>query len=259
MNVCQILMACLLVGTVTDDPQANEVLEEALSGPRWEIAPEVSFFRYREPGVMKDSGLLYGTGVAYTRDRPRGLLRLEGSFSFGLVDYEGSLMDGTPYTMEKNRDYLLNLRLLRGYPWQACDWDNQFYAGLGYRGLNDDSTHDWAGYDRQSNYLYVPLGLKTYHGLAGHWQIGLGGELDLLLFGLQFSGTTEEGDPVINLQFPGFGARASMELRHKTKSLDLAIAPFAQYWWIEESNTSHGWYEPRNNTFQYGASLIWRF
>jgi len=259
MNVCPLLMTCLLLGTAASDLPENPIPEELLFLTRWEIGPEISYFRYEEPGTMTDKGILYGVAASYTRYRPRGLFRVEGSFCFGEVDYEGSLLDGTPYAMEGNHDFLLNLRLLWGRLRQTERWDHQFYAGLGYRGLNDDSTQDPAGYDRQANYLYVPFGLKTDYGLADHWLIGLGGELDVLLVGLQFSGTTEGGDPVINVQWPGFGARASVELRHKVKAADLAISPFVQYWWVEESSTCHGWYEPRNNSVQYGLSLIWRF
>jgi hypothetical protein len=257
MNVLQMLVVGVLL-TAPESRQANGNVEEMLTGPRWEVAPEVSYYRYTEPGTMKIDGLLYGVAASYTRYRPRELFRVDGEFAVGQVDYEGALMDGTPYTMEGDTDFLLNLRLLWGQSCPAAGWDNLFYAGLGYRGLNDCSIQDPAGYDRQSNYFYVPLGLKTYHELTGHWQIGLGGEFDLLLLGVQISGV-EANSAVVNVQWPGFGARASVELRHRAKSADLAIAPFVQYWWVEESNTSDGWYEPRNNTIQYGLSLIWRF
>jgi hypothetical protein len=257
MSTLQMLVVGVLL-TAGEGPQTNGNGEEVLTGPRWEVAPEVSYYRYAEPGTMKIDGLLYGVAASYTCYRPRGLFRVDGEFAFGLVDYEGSLLDGTPYTMEGSYDFLLNLRLLWGRSWPVAGWDNLFYAGLGYRGLNDCSIQDPAGYDRQSNYFYVPLGLKTYRDLIGHWQIGIGGEFDLLLLGIQISGVEDNG-AVVNLQASGFGARTSVELRRQVKSTDLAIAPFVQYWWVEESNTSDGWYEPRNNTIQYGLSLIWRF
>jgi hypothetical protein len=259
MKAYPMLVVCVLLGTAAMGQETSEVTEEVLTGPKWEIGPEISYFRYEEPGLMKDTGVLYGVAGAYTRSRPNRVFRVEGGFAFGEVDYEGSLSDDTPYTMQGSHDYLLNLRLLWGRPWQAGDWDNQFYAGLGYRVLNDDSSQDPSGYDRQSNYFYLPVGLKTYHELADHWQIGLGGEFDVLLLGIQFSGIYDNG-ALTSVQWPGFGARASVELRHKVKSADLAIAPFVQYWWVDDSSVSpDGWYEPRNNSLQYGLSLIWRF
>jgi hypothetical protein len=264
MNVFSVLVTCVLLGATGD---ANSVLDETLTAPRWEIAPEVCWFRYQEPGVMENHGVLYGVAAAYThyyqeKLQPK-LFRVEGEFALGEVEYEGSLMDGTPYTMDGNHDYLVNVRLLWGSLWQSHAWENQFYAGFGYRYLNDDSTQDPAGYERQSNYLYVPLGLRAYHGLGGNWLFGLGGEFDILLIGLQISGIPEsETDPstVTNWQSPGFGARGTLELRHRAQALDLAVAPFIQYWWVDDSSTSSGgWYEPRNNTLQYGVNLIWRF
>jgi len=258
MNAIRMLAVGVLLGTAATGLGAREDTEKALTAPTWEIGPEVSYFRYEEPGTMKDTGVLYGVTGAYTHSRYSRLFRIEGAFSFGLVDYEGALDDGTPYTMHGNHDYLLNLRLLWGQEWGAAGWDNRFTVGFGYRGLNDDSSQDPHGYDRQSNYLYLPVGLKACHELANHWQIGLGGELDILLIGIQFSGIYEDS-VLTNVQWPGFGARASVELRHKGRPIDLALAPFIQYWWVDDSSVSDGWYEPRNHSFQYGLGLIWRF
>ena len=244
---------------VADNSSADSVAAEAPLGPRWEVAPEISWFRYEEPGVMRDEGMFYGVAGSYTRPRERGFFRLEAAFSIGTMDYEGSLQDGTPYSMEDSVDCLLSLRLLGGYPWQAARWDNLFYAGFGYRFLNDDSRSDPAGYDRVSNYFYVPLGVKGHHALGHGWRLGLGGEFDLLLLGVQIS-YIGESQPQVNAQWPGFGGRASVELRRSDSKMDLALAPFIQYWWIDESSTSsEGWYEPRNNSVQYGLDLIWRF
>lgn len=264
MSVCHVLMVCILLGAA-GAPGAQGAAADLLTAPHWEIAPEICVFQYEEPGMMRDKGILYGLAGAYAHSRDNRLFRIEGEFAFGTVDYEGTLLDyegspvaGVSYTMEGNQDYLLNLRLLRGRQWETESWDNRFHIGLGYRGLNDDSTQDPAGYHRQSNYFYLPVGLKMYHDLADRWQIGLGGEFDLLLLGVQLTQIRDDGT-LTNLQWPGLGARASVELRRRTPSVDLAIAPFVQYWWVDDSTASHGWYEPHNQSFQYGLNLIWRF
>ncbi len=257
MGMCQMLAVCVLLGAASG-PGAKGAAADVLTAPHWEIGPQISVFQYEEPGKMKDKGILYGGAAAYTHYRNNKLFRIEGEFALGTVDYEGSLTDGTPYRMEGSHDYLLNLRLAWGRQWEAEGWHNQFHFGFGYRGLNDDSTQDPAGYDRQSAYFYLPLGLKTHHDLADRWQIGLGGEFDLLLLGLQFSQIRNDG-VLTNVQWPGIGVRASVELRHRAPPGDLAIAPFVQYWWVDDSTASDGWYEPRNQSFQYGLNLIWRF
>jgi hypothetical protein len=253
----QILVTCVLLG-VAGDPGVPGAAADLLTASHWEIGPQISVFQYEEPGLMKNQGTLYGVAGAYTRAHENRLFRVESDFALGTVDYDGVLTDGTPYTMTGSHDYLLNLRLLWGRQWEAGTWNNQLYAGLAYRGLNDDSTQDPLGYDRQSAYFYVPLSLRTYRPLAGGWQIGLAGEFDLLLLGLQSSQIPNDG-AVTNLQWPGLGGRASVELRYRTPSVDLAFAPFLQYWWVDDSAAAHGWYEPRNQSFQYGLGLIWRF
>jgi hypothetical protein len=258
MNVLQIVVVCAFLGTAQNEAGASLAAGQAAAGP-WEIAPEVSWYRYREPRFMKNEGVLYGVAMAYTQQSGNDFWRLEAGVSTGEVDYDGALQDGTPYKMSGSRDWLLRLHLLKGYPWQTEEWDNHFYMGIAYRLLSDDSSSDPAGYERVSNYFYVPLGLRAGHALRDGWDIGLGGEFDFLLLGIQISDVGID-PPQTNVQWPGFGLRGSLEIRHRSDNADLAIAPFVQYWWVDESEeNSEGWYEPENNTLQAGASLIWRF
>jgi hypothetical protein len=218
---------------------------------------------------MKEQGMLYGVTGAYTRyfeaTYEGHILQLEGGFSTGQVDYDGGLQDGTPYTMEGNRDYLVNARLLWGPVWQTDTWSNYIHYGLGYRYLQDDSTQDPFGYRRHSNYLYLPLGLKASRVLGGPWYFEAGAEVDVLLVGLQISeiAVSENDSSLENWQWPGFGARASVAARYKSESVDLALAPFVQFWWVDESHAVYSgeyyWVEPRNWSVQVGLNLIWRF
>jgi len=268
MNMLHVLVVCALFGAAPDDSQTYKKLGELLSTPNWSIAPEVSWFHYEEPGLMKDEGTLYGVAASYTRYYPAAfedrILRLEGSLAAGQVDYDGELMDGTPYTMEGNDDYLFNARVLWGPVWHTATWANYFHYGFGYRYLCDDSTQDPAGYRRHSNYFYIPLGVKASRALGGNWYLELGGESDALLAGLQITELPEsetDSSSVRNWQWPGFGLRGSLQARCKTNSVDVAIAPFVQYWWVDDSRPSvtRTWYEPRNWSVQLGADLICRF
>jgi hypothetical protein len=253
------LLMCAFCGAMEDDGQVNIALAKIPTEGRWEVAPEVSWYRYREPGLMENEGVLYGIGASYTQPREKGFWRLEGVVSAGHVDYDGALQDGTPYRMSNSRDWLLGLRLLGEYPWQVKEWESRLFAGIGYRFLSDDSSSDPAGYERASNYFYLPLGLRGSRPWRNGWDIGLGGEFDLLLVGVQVSDVGEH-PPQTNVQWPGFGTRVSFEMRHRDGRFDLAVSPFLQYWWVDESNeSSEGWYEPENNTLQVGLSAIWRF
>lgn len=273
------LMVCILMTHPLFAQEDSTELGESLKPPSWEIAPEISHFTYREPGVMKDEGTFYGIVGSYTRRRLRegdptqsgidgndfrswSTLRIEGRLSFGEVDYDGSYMNGTPLRTSGTDDFLLDIRLMGGREWQPATFFNAFYAGLGYRFLNDDSSAQAGGYLRQSNYLYVPLGSQADFDLREGWNLGLMGELDVLLIGRQIT-HLDDVDPnspeVRNWQWPGFGVRAAAALRHRSRSLDLAVSPFVRYWWIAESDMFHGYYEPENHAFEYGLSAICRF
>lgn len=267
MKIGGMLVVCVLLGTATLGRETDRVTEDMLLPAPWEIGPEVSSFHYREPGYMKEDGWLVGIAGAYDHSSDNRLFRIEGAVSGGLVDYDGHVTnfdtgETKPYSIEGNRDFLFGLRLLWGAQWtMGSDWYSQLLLGFGYRGLNDDSSQDPNGYDRQANYFYLPVGLKAYWVFADRWQIGFGGELDVLLLGLQLSDVYRDGNSVVNVQNPasGFGARVSAEIRHRGRPVDLALAPFVQYWWVDDSAESEGWVEPRNNSLQYGLGLIFRF
>jgi len=268
----------LLAGSVPGQDEYAGVSTSA-AARAWTIAPEVFYYRYREPGVMTNEGTLYGVVGSYTFRDARyddgsaldageadvtswSTVRFEGRLAFGEVDYDGSFMDGTPLSTSGSDDLLLDVRLLGGREWRPARFADAAYFGLGYRYLNDDSSEQLGGYERESNYLYVPLGARKDFDLAGRWDLGLNGEFDVLIVGRQISHLSD-ADPdlpdVRNWQWPGFGAAVTAELHHRGERFDLAVAPFVRYWWVAESDTSQGYYEPENNTVECGLSFILRF
>lgn len=272
------LVVCILLAGSLCAQERTESWESRPS-PRWRIAPEVSHYRYREPGVMTNEGTLYGVVGSYIfRDRrddfPTPItpdevnsvswstLRLEGRISAGEVDYDGSFMDGTPLSTSGIDDLLMDVRLLWGREWRPARFVDAVHVGLGYRYLNDDSSSQIGGYERESNYLYVPVGSRKDFKLATCWDLSLTGEVDVLLIGRQISRLSDV-DPdlptVRNWQWPGFGAGVSVDVRHRGQRFDFGFGPFLRYWWIAESGTSQGFYEPENNTLEYGLSFVVRF
>ena len=262
----------LLTGSVGAQEDVEAPMLPAMRA--WRIAPEVSHYRYREPGVMTNEGTLYGITASYTFfNRPdstsmwfgsdsNDILRLEGRLSFGEVDYDGSYMDGTPLSTSGIDDFLLDMRLLWGRERPAARHFNAIYAGLGYRYLNDDSSSQPGGYERESNYLYVPIGSRKDFDRAGRWDLALTGEFDVLIVGRQISHLSD-ADPslpdVRNWQWPGLGAGLSLDLQRTGREVDLGLAPFVRYWWVDKSSSSEGFYEPKNNTVEYGLSFVVRF
>ncbi len=264
-----LIVCVLLAGSTGMGEDANT--PELWTPRAWRIAPEVSHYRYKEPGVMKNEGTLYGIVGSYTfyNYGQEGVMRpateggntitLEGRLAFGEMEYDGSYMDGTPLSTDGVDDFLFDMRMLWGRERPKARLLNAVYVGLGYRYLNDDSSSEPGGYERESNYLYVPVGSRKDLTLADRWILSIRGELDMLLIGRQIT-HLDDVNPwlpeVRNWQWPGFGGSLWLDLRRTGRNVDFGLSPFVRCWWLDDSNTSEGYYEPENNTFEYGVSFV---
>ncbi len=250
----------------------SAALRDKLQKHAWDIGPEVYHFKYEEPGLMEDTGIFYGAVLNYTyrgwvsdsagntASDEKGMIRAEGRFACAQVDYDGSLTDGTPYKINDIDDYVVEARLLFGADTLDKDWLATLYTGVGYRYLNDDTSFDPFGYERESNYLYLPLGYQVGCSLRDGWSWGGTAELDILLLGNQRSHLSDVGSfDVDNSQKKGLGYRASIRLQQKDKNGIFIIEPFIRYWDIGKSEVSSLGWEPANETTEYGIQLIWMF
>lgn len=242
------------------------------------IGPEVYSYKYKEPSYMEEEGIFYGMHFGYTsRDwvsaSPKessldggSVFMAEGRFAFGRVDYDGGISDGTPYKIDGISDLVLEGRLLLGADMLIQDILGTLYSGVGYRYLNDDTSFDPYGYERESNYLYIPLGGEIYTNLKADWYWGARIEFDYLAWGMQNSHLSDF-DPTLpdihNRQNSGYGYRASVRFEHKSKKAVFAIEPFYRYWDIDESehefNAFGEFWEPANDTKEIGIQLFWIF
>ena len=139
-----------------------------------EIGPEIFYDKYEESG-LNEKGMFYGIIFnAYDHRVVSGkwMCGFEGEFAYAQLDYDGHLQDGTPYSMSNLKDWLVDVRLLAGPDFPKTDRLYTLYFGLGYRYLSDDSSSDPAGYLRQSNYLYLPIGLKAMSCKKNGWSLG---------------------------------------------------------------------------------------
>ena len=243
--------------------------EEPFKKHNWEIGPEISYIRYEEPDVMKEEGIMYGLGGSYAYHN-NWMFKVEGNGMYGQVDYTGS------GTLDNIPDYKFEIRGLAGYDFPAGQTTYLTpYLGLGYRYLNDDSSGKLsstgaAGYDRESNYFYTPVGLQTITELNGKWSLGLNAEYDYLWAGKQIS-HLEDVNPgygtLKNDQKNGWGLRGSVQLKKKGETADFLAEPYVRYWSIEESEISSvttqqyiiSGYEPKNNSTEIGMKLAVSF
>ena len=175
--------------------------------------------------------------------------------------------------MDNLFDYCAEIRGMAGYDFKFSD-DILLtpYFGIGYRYLNDDSSGKItstgaAGYERESNYIYSPLGIECTLQTDDDWSIGITTEYDIFWQGRQISHLNDANsayNQVKNTQNDGYGARGSLKLKKKSQKLDFTIEPFIRYWNIKKSNDSNvtysgviiGYgYEPKNNTTEYGVKF----
>ena len=257
---------------------------------RFDLGTEISHIRYAEPNFMKDKGYMYGVFGAVTyrtetaqqitswRDffsgaNPLNVFRLEGKFSYGTVDYES---EGTG-TLDDIPDYMLEFRGLTGFdafPIPALRLTP--YIGFGYRYLNDDSGGETTstghfGYERESNYFYLPVGLEAFMKNKAGWGLGITVEYDVFLDGEQKShlGDAVAGlNTVKNDQNSGYGIRGSLKLVKETQKVSFYLEPFIRYWKIDDSEISTVTYsgvivgygkEPENNSTEYGVKFGLQF
>ena len=236
----------------------------------WELGAEVSYILYDEPNVMEEEGIMYGISSSYAY-RSNYVLKAEGRFAFGQVDYTNS------GTLNDIDDYIWEFRGLVGWDWS---WEEGKtltpYIGIGYRYLLDDlgglTTSTGArGYDRESEYFYSPIGVETIFDLNNGWLGGVTIEYDYFWKGQQTSHYSQVNlgyNDLENDQNDGYGVRGSIKFIKEGETVDILIEPFIRYWDIDQSENANitytgvvvGYgYEPENNSTESGVKIAVRF
>jgi len=276
MKKVLLLIVCLVFVSVAIAGEKPVNLLKSLQHSSWEIGPDAYYSQYKEPGFMKNTGYFYGVQAAYTyrewvpmfptdEAELKWMYRVEGRYDWGVVDYDGAIVnletdESIPYSFDNKHDSAGEFRLLFGPDFPKATVVDTIYSGLGYRFLDDSESGDPFGYDRQSHYVYLPIGFKTVRNLAGNWLISANAEFDLLLMGRQSSDLSGFGFGTIhNKQNSGYGVRGSLGFEYTAKEIAVIIQPFIRYWNISQSEINNGWIEPKNNTTEIGLDFIFRF
>lgn len=249
------LAAVVWAGAVeAEDPLATR------SG--WDVGGQLARYRYEEPGLMHLTGERIGATVAYTvANERRTYMRFELRYSYGELEYQGSgTLDGAP-------DHLFEVRSLAGRDFRtgALVWSP--YLGFGMRYLYNDlrgiTSTGAIGYQRESNYFYMPLGITLRVPLGEHWVLAPQIEYDGFLKGAQHSYLADTGlgfNNVTNWQRRGRGYRAQLMFEGRRWS----FGPWMNYWQIKDSEIQPigaGFIglEPENWTRESGVELRYRF
>jgi len=282
--------------TLLSLPLAIYAADEKAPTPRkhtWELGTEISHITYREPHLMKETGVMYGVVGSYTyrgwlppspEEMDKAMLKIEGKGSWGKVDYSSPISG----TMENIPNWLLEFRGLLGYDFAVNTFTLTPYLGVGYRYLNDDSSGkvtslDDLGYERESNYIYIPIGTEVTTPF-NNWLVGATLEYDIFCWGKQKSHLSDARlwDPIWgyytfpdieNRQKKGYGIRGSIKFQKKGERLNFVIEPYIRYWNIKRSKVvttstisenglwiiTGSFVEPKNNSTEAGCRLAVNF
>jgi Outer membrane protein beta-barrel domain len=228
----------------------------------WEAGVQASHYHYEEPNFAQWTGDRVGLSGSYTFLGDKRLhSRIEGRFSYGSLDYDGS------GTRQNDPDRLYELRALAGRDYAIGRTVWAPYVGLGIRYLYNDSRGVTStgkfGYRRTSRYFYLPLGVTLRVPLGERWVLAPQLEYDAFANGNQ-STKLSDVSPLLpdinNRQSRGHGARAELRLEGPRWSFGL----WTHYWSIKDSDIQPltptiGLLEPANTTHESGIDARYRF
>ena len=224
---------------------------------------DISYYYYEEPNFMNDTSdpVLYTLGlrnwevpvdetnswqVLYTAEGTRGWVNYSGS---GTLDKDYYKLRGEAYA---------------GYQFETFTP----IIGVGYRWLYDDSggltsSTGAFGYDRQSQYIYLPAGgIFDFDN-----NIKVKGQFNYLLAGRQTSYLSDVTGftDIDNDQSSGWGVDLTIDLGLTDKT---SFYSFYRHWDIDRSSTVTGTFsnvlifqafEPANTTTEIGIGLAYKF
>lgn len=233
-----------------------------------ELGLEIYRFNYEEPGLMQENGNMVGLKGVFEYKKDKTMFGLEGRIASGECSYDGMLHDGTPYAIAGIGNSVKEFRVLAGKSsYNHLGNLTTLYIGIGTRNLKSDSSFDPAGYRRESNYSYIPLGIKLESQSKTGLFIEFTAEYDLFLSGKQKT-YLSDFDPTFpnieNTQNKGRGFRMSVGFERKNKEGGgFKIEPYIRTWDIGDSEPTFFWVddelygamEPANNTTEIGIGV----
>jgi hypothetical protein len=236
-----------------------------------ELELTLSSYSYQEPSVSVGM-----TAINYGLEYQKTSLLSDGRFLIAGIDYAtGTDQYSGSGTLSVPR-YYYNGKIAIGADWAYRSGIISPYIGLGYRFLNQTgggltTSTGAVMYDRQSTYLYIPVGLKQRSLTAGGGMLESSFELDYLVSGTQFSGLSvmnnfsySNSSDVNNRQTSGYGLNASVMYKRPD---GWSLGPYWKYWNISKSDLgtwtytsgSTSVYEPANTTEEFGFKALYQF
>lgn len=242
----------------------------------FQVGLETSYIEYTESSLdVEESGAMAGIYGIYDgrpsvwQDSIINVVHLDAHLNYGQVDYKGS---GEINNID---DYMFEPKIWIGkdFPLSGATRVTP-YVGFGYRFLFDDlggkiSSTGAVGYDRLSQYIYLPVGFQLAVQAGQGWQLGFNAEYDFFIHGWQTSYLSNiSGFPdITNQQDKGYGLRASFDIAKAMNNFNFVISPYVRFWHIDDSDTATATgslfqvsgYEPENKSTEIGVRLGLQF
>jgi hypothetical protein len=237
----------------------------------WAAGLELHHQRYEEDSLnVEEKGYFGGLTLEGQADFRTWLARIDGRLAYGQMDYTGS------GSIDSIDNWVFEARIIAG-PNLAIAPDARVtpYIGYGYRTLIDLgggrlTSTGFAGYDRWSQYHYIPVGVEGEFRLSPAWSVKPTLEYDYFITGTQNSYLSNVAgySDAENDQDSGYGLRASLMFGTTAWQRPVEFGPFVRYWHIDQSDyapfvrngTQIGLvYEPENETIEAGLAVKMRF
>lgn len=277
-----LLLAILSIALVSTSAYAIETnqkeIEERKGDPRIslttedgiEIGLQTYSYKYEEEVdgdfFMSNTGQKYGLSLTGIKNIGSNVYII-GDIRYATGDVKYKSASGTGDVS----DDMYETRLLVGIEkvTGGALWSS--FIGLGYRYLyNDLRDLGSGGYRRESQYLYIPIGITHRFRVNRSSRISTTFEYDYFVQGEQKSHLSDigpayaavYGDPV-NDQNNGYGIRFNTSYEKDSWS----VGVFLNYWKIEDSEVNYYddppvvWsiLEPKNDTIEAGLQAKYRF
>ena len=235
--------------------------------------------------TKKEFGLYFGTKIYEERDTQEQFFMSQDGYMIGLIatseNYnQGSYIgwitrlaagevdytsNGTG-TMTGIPDYQFETTGYLGIPFEGSNYRITPFGGLGFRyllnasGLKQSSTGH-SGYDRESRYLYVPLGINIESSPVDNSYWEFRAEYLHFISGQQtsyLSQVSSNYNDFTNDQDEGSGIKLAYKYHFDSS---FGVEGYSDYWDIADSklDVTGNFMEPRNNTTETGLRIFWNY
>ncbi len=247
------------------DEVQNQAFFPLFSG---KIGYQLSHMDYNE-SVMNEKGYLNGIYAGLTFHPGCMMIKIDGDYSAGNIDYDGQTWGGTPVTSSGN-NVIFNIRGLFGWDFISGNQSITPYLGIATRYWKDDQDSA-SSYKRETWYYYSPIGLLYTYNSGSAFSFALQAEYDIFWQGKNKSALSDVNPGLNNVemkQTQGYGVFISASFTYDFGMVAINLEPFFQYWDIKKSDTDNLYYygqfmtpveEPDNDTKIWGVRVSAEF